>query len=116
MRLAALFLLTTLMVGCMSYPDTGAAGADQNRLTGQEVIDSGETNLYDAVMRLRPRWIRSNTVVYMDGVSIGGTDALRDWPQDTALSMEWLDPMQASGRLPDFNPSNVAGVIVIRTR
>jgi PBP1b-binding outer membrane lipoprotein LpoB len=55
MRLAALLFLTTLMAGCMHYPDTGEAGADQNRLTGQEVLDSGETNLYDAVMRLRSR-------------------------------------------------------------
>lgn len=118
MRLAALLFLTTLMAGCMSYPDTGEAGADQNLLTGQEVMDSGETNLYDAVMRLRPRWIRPNTVVYMDGVSLGGTDALRDWPQDTAISLEWLDPMQAMGRIPEFNPSerDIAGVILIRTR
>jgi hypothetical protein len=55
MGLAAPLLLTTLMAGCMSYPDTVEAGADQNRLTGQEVLDSGETNLYDAVMRLRSR-------------------------------------------------------------
>jgi hypothetical protein len=52
----------------------------------------------------------------MDGVSIGGTAALRDWPQDTAISLEWLDPMQASGRIPDFNPSEFAAVILIRTR
>jgi hypothetical protein len=70
------------------------------------------------VMRLRPRWIRPNAVVYMDGVSLGGTDALRDWPQDTAITLEWLDPMEALQRLPEYNPSerNISGVIVIRTR
>jgi len=107
-----------LLAACASYPDTGQPATNQNMLTRQEILDSGVTNLYDAVMRLRPRWIRPNTVVYMDGVSIGEADALRDWPQDTAISMEWVDPMRASTRVPEFNPTaqTVNGVILVRTR
>jgi len=116
MRPVAVLFFTVLLAGCVITPETGDPGADQNLLTRQEVVDSGVTNLYDAVMRLRPRWIRPNTVVFMDGVSIGGTDSLREWPQDTAITMAWLDPMEAVGQLPNINPSEIAGVIVVRTR
>lgn len=116
MRPFAFLFFSALLAGCVVTPETGDPGVNQNLITRQEVLDSGVTNLHDAVMRLRPRWIRPNTVVYMDGVSIGGTDSLRDWPQDTAITMEWLDPMEAVGRLPAINPGEIAGVIVVRTR
>ena len=113
--LAAVFVLAVLG-GCVVTPEAGEGGTNQNTLTREEIINSGETNLYDAVMRLRPRWIRPNTLVYVDGISMGETDALRDLPHDTAIQMEWVDPMRAAQRLPNINPSNLTGVIVVTTR
>jgi hypothetical protein len=113
--LAAVFVLAVLS-GCVVTPEAGEGGTNQNTLTREEIVNSGQTNLYDAVMRLRPRWIRPSTLVYMDGISMGETDALRDLPFDTAIQMEWLDPMQAAQQLPNINPSNLTGVIIVRTR
>ena len=115
MRTLAFAFLSMLFAACVSYPQTDEGGVDQNLITQQEILDSGVTNLYDAVMRLRPRWIRPNTLVYMDGISLGDTNALRDWPQDTAITMEWLDSMEAVQRLPEVE-GNISGVIVVRTR
>ncbi|HUF70348.1 MAG TPA: hypothetical protein VMM79_16995 [Longimicrobiales bacterium] len=68
--------------GCASAGSGSGSGADRNELTREEIAEIQVANLYDAVDRLRPRWLlirsqRSMTgpteiVVFMNRSLLGG--------------------------------------------
>lgn len=121
----------TVLSGCAA---SGAAGGEaststsvrarRDLITREELLASGAPNLYEAVNRLRPHWLRgvnlSNTVaggtevvVYQGVTQLGGLDALRQLQITYAESLRWLDASQASNTLPGLGSRRVAGAIVI---
>ncbi len=93
-------------------------------LTREELAQSGTTNLFAAVERLRPQWLRprgftnfrgSGTaiVVYQGTTPLGGLDALRQLAPEFAEEIRFLDSSQASNTLPGLGSRAVAGAIVI---
>lgn len=125
MVLAVLAVMGT--AGCASTAG-GAAGArvDQNLITAEELAELRVSNLYDAIQRLRPRWltIRSqqslstttSIVVYQNQTQLGGFDALRQLGLDAVSSIRYLDGPTASASLPGIGTRQVEGAIVIYTR
>ena len=119
MRVFAAVAVSLALAACVISPEAGQSGGDPNKLTQSQIMETGLTNLYEVVQRLRPRWISSmgGTLVYLDGVSMGGADAMRNMPPTTALDMEWLSPLEARQRIPNIAlEGDVGGVIFIRTR
>jgi hypothetical protein len=95
-----------------------------DRITRQELAASGTTNLYAAVERLRPQWLRPRgftnfrgggtaIVVYQGTTPLGSLDALRQIAPEFAEELRFLDSSQASNTLPGLGSRAVAGAIVI---
>jgi hypothetical protein len=90
------------------------------------MVESGVTNLYEAVQRLRPEWLRGanlsnitaggqDLVVYQNQTPLGGVEELRELTPEYAESLRFLDGPTASNTLPGLGSRRVAGAIVIVT-
>ena len=70
---------------------------------------------YQAIQRLRPRWLRGRSgrdpFVYVNGRRRGGLDVLRALRADSVLGVEFVEPEDATIR---FGAGG--GVIQLRTR
>lgn len=97
-----------------------------NVLTREEIQNSGATNLYDAVNRLRPAWLRANAsgqssysggglqvMVYQGSTQLGTAEHLRQLAPGYAASLRFLDGNTASNTLPGLGSRMVAGAIII---
>ena len=97
-------------------------------LTADEIAEAGVPDLYQAVQRLRPQWLRGNggarsmsgrnttaVVVYQNGAELGGVEALRQIGPGFAAELRYLDGSEASNTLPGLGSRLVSGAIVINT-
>jgi hypothetical protein len=95
-------------------------------ISQEEIAESGATNLYDVVQRLRPGWLRGGSasnlggggtgyVVYQNNSPMGGLDALRQMSPGYAESLRFLEGTEASNVLPGLGSRRVAGAIVVVT-
>lgn len=95
-------------------------------ITREEMVDAGVTNLFEAVQRLRPEWLRGanlsnlagsgqELVVYQNQTPLGGVEELRELTPEYAASLRFLDGPTASNTLPGLGSRRVAGAIVIVT-
>lgn len=93
-------------------------------ISKEEIVESGATNLYEVVQRLRPGWLRSgnvsnirgggtSVVVYQNNTPLGGPEALRQLTPGYAASLRYLDGNEASNTLPGLGSRTVAGAIVV---
>ena len=120
------FVLVLFTSACAS--GGGGAGArDRNMISGAELEQmrqAGVRDLFEAVTRLRPRWLDVRTsrslqletvvLVYVNDSRLGGIEALRDYPLTNIASLRYLDSAQA-GLLPGAGSVHVEGAIVIST-
>ncbi|MBW3572641.1 MAG: hypothetical protein KY467_16180 [Gemmatimonadetes bacterium] len=113
--------------GASAGADGSASAAprvSRDLITQEELRGTGAANLFDAVQRLRPHWLRganlsnrtaggTEIVVYQGNTPLGGLDALRTLQVSYPASMRWLDGTQATNTLPGLGSRRVAGAIVI---
>ncbi|HXV85218.1 MAG TPA: hypothetical protein VD793_00890 [Gemmatimonadales bacterium] len=108
----ALTATALVMLGCAS--SGGAAGGDptgrgSSVLTAEMLAAQPVTNLYDAVQRLRPRWMLERgtstlspggnpVVVYVDNQRLGGVEELRGIPIHTVQLVRYRDASDATTR------------------
>ena len=126
-RSASLFLLLSMAsasAGCASAVGgnraSGATGADT--LTGDEIRESGEENLYLALSRLRPQWLRARgrasltfeqsttPVVYLFGIQHGPVNTLSAMNVNDVQGVEYMSPADATTR---FGTGHTGGVIFV---
>lgn len=123
--LLAMFAFT-LLAGCAAAATEGGATAraNPNLITREELANVGVANLYDAIQRLRPNWLRTgpstslrggggSVVVYQGTTQLGGLDALRQIAPGYPAAVRWLDGTTASNTLPGLGSRIVQGAIVI---
>jgi hypothetical protein len=110
----------------------GSAGAERVRsavrrrdvITREELAQTGTTNLYEAVDRLRPHWMRGQgaynlgggghtIVVYQNDTQLGPLESLRSLNLEFAEELRFLDSTQASNMLPGLGSRSVGGAIVV---
>lgn len=95
-------------------------------ITNEEMVEAGVTNLYEAVQRLRPEWLRGanvsnitaggqDLVVYQNQTPLGSVEELRELTPEYAESLRFLDGPTASNTLPGLGSRRVAGAIVVVT-
>lgn len=128
----ALVLLSILAFGaCASGgpqapASEGAAGAAAegplNVLSGEELRQTGVANLWDALRRLRPQWLRARAsgslispaaqepVVFLHGVEYGPLRSLQQMNIDQVRRVEWVDGRTATTR---FGTGHGGGVIMV---
>ena len=90
-------------------------------IVANPVISSGTA--YDAVSRLRPRFLESRSAsvtsigrraqpaVFIGGLFAGEVDVLRTIPASAVVEMRHVRPMEAMNR---YGPSYTSGVVVVR--
>ena len=116
-------LLTVMVLaGCAS------AGGEQGRrntsvLTREEMAEVQVSNVYDAVERLRPRWLQIRTqlsltspteiVVFMDRNFLGGPEMLRQFSPNDVARLRYMDGTTASATLPGMANRSIEAAIII---
>jgi hypothetical protein len=124
-----LWLALVVLTGCAAS-GTGTASdrpvRDRNVITSEEIADAERhSTAYEVVQSLRPAWLRARSsgsinapgagmaIVYMDGTRMGATAALRQINRTSVISMQYLDPSDATTR---FGTGHTGGVILVTTR
>lgn len=93
-------------------------------ISQEEIAESGATNMYEVVQRLRPAWLHgggasnlggggTGIVVYQGNTPLGGLDALRQMAPGYAEALRFMDGPEASNTLPGLGSRRVAGAIVV---
>ena len=80
------FGLLVFLVGCASSGES-SSGSPPDTLTRADLLETDEAILYEAIQRLRSRWLRARggnltsrtpVQVFVDGTQRGDVNALRD--------------------------------------
>jgi len=127
MRAVALTVLS-LSVGTLAGRSPLAAQRRSNVLTTEEIQRANVATAYEAVQTLRPRWLQGprelsrmpargdeshlspGISVYINEVSVGGVDYLKDIAAATVLELRWLSAFEAASR---FGPTEGQAAIVV---
>lgn len=115
-----LFLaLLTGVAGCASGGANGTSRGSANLITLEELGTVQNLSAFDAVQRLRPRWIQARggtdqpPVVFLDGSNMGGIETLRTIQASSIREMRFRDGRDATTR---YGTGYGGGVIEITTR
>lgn len=120
----ALFIAVAT-TGCATAATS--TGRSQTVITQEELAATNVNTLYDAINRLRPRWltVRSTQtlggagataiLVYQNQARLGGVEILRELDRRSAVWLEYLDGPTASATLPGIGSQDVEGAIIIHT-
>jgi len=117
-----LFLLIAVAGGCASAV-SGTSGTNRNVLTREEIATVRVANVYEAVERLRPRWLQiraprslggqTEIVVFLNRAYIGGPEMLRQFEPANVAQLRYLDGSTAMATLAGLGGKVVEGAIVI---
>ncbi len=132
MRYARRFVIAGFLVALTTSCTAGrapASGTDNEprssstRLINADLINSGERTLFDAIDRLRPRWlrVRSTTsiqgpapiLVYRDNVRAGGIEVLQSILLEAVQEVRFVNATDATTR---WGMGVSSGVIEIVSR
>ncbi|HEX9693276.1 MAG TPA: hypothetical protein VGA22_14375 [Gemmatimonadales bacterium] len=122
---ALLLAIAPAFIACA--PGAGASGVPRsfsNVLTRAELDEAGARNLYDAIQRLRPRWlevrggirsinVETEIVVFQEQMYLGDVDELRRMGVDGVWEVRYLDGSTAAARLPGLSDRHIEGAIVV---
>jgi hypothetical protein len=98
------------------------SGSSPNVLTGDQLRETNVGNVYDALRRLRPQWLRARgtasivspestePVVYVSGIRRGELRTLQNVNVDQVQSVEFIDGRDATTR---FGTGHGGGVITV---
>ena len=132
-RIAASVILVVTVVVATSCRTTNPRGvarssttnvatvtrASADRLEYAEIGSARVADAYEAVIRLRPQFLRRRSttgdgqpVIYLDGVRQGGADILRSIPATVVYEIRYLTATAASA---EFGRMHPAGVISVRS-
>jgi hypothetical protein len=131
MRSARWFALVLLVsvIGCASAPAGEGTNQpprrDRYAISAEEIEASTRHNsTHEMVQALRPNWLRSRggtvnnagagaVVVYLDGIRMGGVGVLHQIPRRDVVSLQYLDPSNATTR---FGTGHMGGAILVSVR
>lgn len=119
-------LVAVLMVAGCASGGGSATRSTSTELTRDEIASINVGNLYDAVQRLRPRWLEvrsersfntlTEVVVFEGNSLLGGPESLRDLTPTSIERLRYVDGVRASATLPGLGSRQVQGAIVIEMR
>lgn len=126
-RLVLVFFVAATAAACASTGGGDRGNTRMDLITREQIIETGATNLFDVVSRLRPRWLQVNStrsfsmetevVVFQNDMLLGGPDALKQMTPELAFALEWMDGPKATASLPGLmSGRHIEGAIIVRTR
>lgn len=97
----------------------GRSSGDRDRISAAELQQVEVTNLYEAIRRLRPRWLRSRSgggapVVFIDNVRAGDITMLEQLYLTTVREVRFISPADATTRWGTGYPNGAIEVITRR--
>ena len=111
--------LATALGACATTGAGGTARGSANLITLEELEPIANLSAYEAVQRLRPRWLqlRGGTdippVIFLDGSNMGGPEMLRSIQSSSVREMRYRDGRDATTR---YGTGYGGGVIEVTTR
>ncbi len=112
-----------VMVGCASAGEE-RAGSSRNTLTQADLLETSEANLFEAIQRLRPQWLRARgsnfegraraPTVFLDGSRRGEVDFLQQIHVSDVLDVRFLSSSDAATIY--GTTTGTGGAIQVRTR
>jgi hypothetical protein len=114
------FVVAASLVACASTGQTTTRSLDV--VTGDEVRETGSSNLYFALRTIRPQWLRTRAasslvrpraeepVVYVEGVRRGAPDVLLEITLELVRQVEFLSAAEATTR---FGTGHGGGAILV---
>ena len=114
-----------LVGGCARQTRSGSSpGQRTDLITRDQIAQLDVRNLYDAVERLRPRWLvvrsgmrsfstETQVVVFQGQLFLGTQDALRSLGTEGVYEIQYLDGATAKATLPGLGDRHVQGAIVV---
>jgi hypothetical protein len=123
-RLSAFAFLAITLTGCAGGGGSGGASeaprrGSSTRIVADELAGVAELDLYTAVNRLRPTWLRPQSrgtlpVIIVDGTpQAGGVDSLRSMRASDVAELQYMSASDATTR---YGTGYTAGAIVVSTR
>ena len=118
----ATLALTVGLAGCASggasSSANGARRGSSTRITQAELEPVMQLDIFDAIRRLRPNWLRSRggqaPAVIIDGSpQMGGLDVLRSYQSADIEMLEYMSSSDATNR---FGTGYQGGAILVTTR
>lgn len=116
-------LSCVLLVGC--GPSGGTTSGSRDVITAEELATVNETNLYDAIKKLRPMFLVSRGAtslrigestlpkVYLDGAPFGDPESLRGVPLTGVYEVRYIDARDATTL---YGTGHTAGIIMVKTK
>jgi hypothetical protein len=124
MILGLITVLTTAFSGCASSGQVRPI--DSTVLTQEEIATAPVSNLFEAVERLRPRWLQIRSVrsintgvqiaVFLNRSYLGEPEVLRTYDTKSVARLRYLDGATASATLSGFDSRHVESAIVLETQ
>lgn len=123
LMLPLLLLVSSCTAGSATRSSEGPRRSS-NFLVREEIADSNQTDAFSMVQMLRPRWLNTRgsvsftqggeayVRVYMDGIPIGGPDALKNIVPANIASLEYLDSRSATQR---YGTNHPHGAILVKS-
>lgn len=118
--LLALFAITLGSTACASGGGAGGVRrGSSTRITAEELDSVAELDLFAAISRLRPQWLRPGTrgqlpeVVLNGSHQPGGAEMLRNIRASDASELEYMSASDATTR---YGTGFTGGAIVVTTR
>lgn len=112
-------VLLLALTGCGGGTSTqGGARGPSDRLGEADLENVPQLSAFQAIQRLRPRWLNTRTgaapMVHVDGnIQMGGADALHNLRAADVQEMRYLNAADATTR---FGTNYVSGVILVTTK
>lgn len=122
---SGVIVLVTVVVACvgnaeMNRPAVSPAHRTGPLLTETEISSVDTPTALDAIQRLRPQYLWTGRIrsaeaprVYVDGMFVGGVNALRDISSTTIHEIRRLDALEATTR---YGTGHPGGAIAISTK
>lgn len=123
-RLITAALLVLATSACAASGERSGPRSSRNVITAEEIREVQALTAYEAVERLRPRFLRRGRVsmgddrvlypiVYLDNLEIGRIDELRRIRSSEVFRIEYLSGPDATMR---FGTGHAGGALLVYTR
>lgn len=114
------FALAVGLAGCATGSGSGVerpAGSSTTRIVRAELVPLGQMSAYQAIERLRPRWLQSRSgdvvVLYVDG---SRRSNVRDLESMSIMDIEQMEYMASSDATTRYGTGHAAGAVLVTTR
>lgn len=120
---SASMITLLLLVGCAGVGE-GSEASSRNTLTHSDLLTTSEANLFEAIQRLRPQWLRARgsnfegraraPTVFLDGSRRGDVEFLQQIQVADVLDVRFLSSADAATIY--GTTTGTGGAIEVRTR